>query len=95
MADRVMAISGNNNRKMIIEMCKLSNDIADAMEKEGIDDGVCGMRSIIAWAIKSSYTNPYDAAIKTLINKTSLDGENRVKLKTKLDESYFYQYKGK
>lgn len=94
-ADRVISISGNTDRKMVIEMCKLSDSIEMAMKKEGIDDGICGIRSIINWAIKATYTNPYDAAISTLINKTSLDDKNRVKLKKKLDESYFYQYKGK
>lgn len=92
-ADRVIAISGNQDRQMVLKMCEFADDIQTAMEKEGIDDGVCGIRSIINWAIKSIYTNPYDAAIKTLINKTSLDDYNRTKLHRKLDESYFYQYK--
>jgi hypothetical protein len=94
-ADRVISISGNTDRKLILEMCKLSESIQRAMDKEGIDDGICGMRSLINWAIKATYTNPYDAAIKTMINKTSLDEKNRRKLQKKLDESYFYQFKGK
>lgn len=93
-ADRVISISGNTDRKMVIEMCKLAEEIENAMDKESIDDGICGMRSIINWAIKATYTNPYKAAIKTLINKTSLDDKNRKKLQKKLDESYFYQFKG-
>lgn len=92
-ADRVISISGNTDRKLVMQMCEFTDKIQTAMEKEGIDDGICGMRSIINWAIKSTYTNPYDAAIKTLINKASLDDYNRQKLQRKLDESFFYQYK--
>lgn len=92
-ADRVISISGNTDRKMVMEMCKLGDVISNAMEKEGVDDGVCGMRSLINWAIKATYTNPYEAAIKTLINKVSLDSKNRNKFMRKLDESWFYQFK--
>lgn len=92
-ADRVMSISGNSDRKMVIEMAKLGETIQKAMDKEGIDDGICGMRSLIAWATKATYTNPYDAAIKTIINKTSMDPTNRNRLLKKLDESWFYQFK--
>lgn len=94
-ADRIMSISGCTDRTMVMEMAKLGESIANAMDKEGIEDGVCGMRSLINWAIKASYTNPYDAAIKTVINKTSLDAKSRNRLLQKLDESYFYQFKGR
>lgn len=94
-ADRVMAISGNTDRSLVIEMCKLSEEICAAMEKESIDDGVCGIRSIINWATKATYCNPYDAAIKTMVNKTSLDDRNRSKILRKLNESYFYQFKNR
>jgi len=94
-ADRIMSISGLEDRKMAIEMANLGEEISDAMEKEGIDDGICGMRSLINWAIKCSYCNPYDAAIKTVINKTSLDEKNRNRLMKKLNESWFYQFRGK
>lgn len=94
-ADRVIAISGNKDRSLIIEMCKLTEEICVAMEKEGIDDGICGIRSIINWATKATYCNPYDAAIKTMVNKTSLDERNRSKILRKLNESYFYQFKNR
>lgn len=94
-ADRVISVSGNTDRKMVVEMCKIGETVAKIMEKEGIDDGVCGMRSLINWAIKATYTNPYDAAIKTLVNKASLDDNNRKIIQKKLDESWFYQFKGR
>lgn len=94
-ADRITAISGCQDRNLVIEMAKFGESLSNAMEKEGIEDGVCSMRSLINWAIKSSYTNPYNAAISTVINKTSLDKKNRDRMMMKLNESYFSQFRGK
>lgn len=94
-ADRIMSVSGLKDRKMAIEMANLGASISDAMDKEGIEDGVCEVRSLINWAIKCSYMNPYEAAINTVINKTSMDRKNRLRMLKILDESYFYQFRGK
>lgn len=91
--DRVMSISGNTDRKLVMEICKVCDSIATMMDKEGITDGICGIRSAINWATKATYANPYRAALSTVIGKTSLREENQKRMLQKLDESYFFQFK--
>lgn len=93
--ERVMSISGNTDKKMVLEICKLCDSIESSMQKEGITDGICGIRSAINWATKAIYTNPYRAALSTVIGKTSLRDENQKRMLRKLDESYFFQFKNR
>jgi len=93
--ERVMSISGNKDKKLVMEICKLCDSIESSMQKEGITDGICGIRSAINWATKAIYTNPYRAALSTVIGKTSLRDENQKRMLRKLDESYFFQFKNR
>lgn len=90
MQERAMAISGFTDEKKAKEMAEIISDIGKTMAETGIDDGVCGMRSLIAWMIKTSIGyDPYQAALSTVISKTSGDPEARGALLKRLDESSF------
>lgn len=89
MAERAMSISGNTNEKDVIEMAQIVRDMASDMVSSGIDDGVCGMRSLANWALASRFEDPYDAFNECVLSKTSMDEESRLSLKKRIDESKF------
>lgn len=92
MAQRASAMSGNKDIVMIKEMAKVVTDINKKMHELGVSDGVCGMRSLINWAIKAKRIDPVDAAESTIISKVSLSDEEAKDLaKTILMESKFYE----
>lgn len=92
MAQRASAMSGNKDIVMIKEMAKVVTDINKKMHELGVNDGVCGMRSLINWAIKAKRIDPVEAAESTIISKVSLSDEEAKDLaKTILMESKFYE----
>ena len=95
MAERAMSMSGNENEDDVTEMAQIVKDIASDMIAAGIDDGVCGMRSLANWALASRFEDPYDAFHECVLSKTSMDEESRLSLKKRIDESKFKPMKGK
>lgn len=91
MVNRAMSISGETDFEKVNEMAKIILDISDDLLKSGIDDGVCGMRSLVNWVIKSKYMDAYKAGISTVVNKSSLDDEARDSIMKHLTESKFYR----
>lgn len=90
MVERVMAITEYPDEDVISEMASIVKDISASMVDMGIDDGTCGMRSLISWAMKAKITgNPYKAAMTTVLAKCSNDKEAREALLKRLDESSF------
>ena len=90
MMERAMSISGYTDEVKAKEMAQIVSDIGKTMNETGIDDGVCGMRSLIAWMIKTNIGyDPYEAALTTVISKVSGDPEARGALLKRLDESSF------
>lgn len=90
MMERAMSISGYTDEVKAKEMAQIISDINKTMSDTGIDDGVCGMRSLIAWMIKVNIGyDPYEAALTTVISKVSSDPEARGTLLKRLDESSF------
>lgn len=91
MAKRAMAISKHPSYETVLEMAQIITDIANSMKEMGVTSGVCGMRSLIAWSMKSLMMNPYDSAITTMVNKLSLEEEEREVLLARLNNSSFYK----
>ena len=90
MVERVMAITEYPDEDVISEMASIVKDISNSMIDMGIDDGTCGMRSLISWAMKAKITgDPYKAAKTTVLAKCSNDKEAREALQKRLDESSF------
>lgn len=95
MAERAMSMSGNENEEDVLEMAQIVKDIASDMVSTGIDDGVCGMRSLANWALASRFENPYEAFDECVLSKTSMDEESRLSLRKRIDESKFKPVKKK
>lgn len=90
MVDRVMAITEYPDEDVVAEMASIVKDINNSMVDMGIDDGTCGMRSLLSWAMKAKITgNVYKAAMTTVLSKCSNDKESREALQKRLDESSF------
>lgn len=90
MVQRVMAITEFPDEEVVTEMANIVKDISVKMAAEGIEDGACGMRSLISWAMKTKLTgDPYKAAMTTVLSKCSNDKDARDVLLMRLDESSF------
>lgn len=89
MAERAMSISGNENEEDVLEMAQIVKDIASDMVSSGIDDGVCGMRSLANWALAACFEDPYEAFNECVLAKTSFDEDSRASLRKRIDESKF------
>lgn len=89
MVERVVAIT-EYDEEIVTEMASIVKDIEVTMNEQGIDDGTCGMRSLLSWAMKAKITgDPYKAAFTTVLNKCSSDKDAREGLQKRLDESSF------
>lgn len=89
MAERAMSISGNTDEDVVLEMAQIVRDMAADLVKEGVDDGVCGMRSLTNWATNATFENPYKAFEKCVLSKVSMDSEVREAMRKRIDESSF------
>ena len=90
LTSRVASITGYKNLEELKEMSHIILDIASLMKDTGIDEGVCGVRSLIAWASKSMITgNVYKAFETTVLSKTSSNPDDREILKSRIEESSF------
>lgn len=93
MVQRVVSITGYDEDK-VSEMADIVKDLEAIMADQGIDEGVCGMRSLISWAMKANITgDPYKAAMTTVIAKCASNAEDREALMKRLDESSFHKAK--
>ena len=70
-------------------MAQIVRDMAADLVKEGVDDGVCGMRSLTNWATNATFENPYKAFEKCVLSKVSMDSEVREAMRKRIDESSF------
>ena len=89
MAERAMSMSGNTDSDVVLEMAQIVKDMAADLLKEGVDDGVCGMRSLTNWATNALFENPYKAFEKCVLSKVSMDSEIREAMRKRIDESSF------
>lgn len=90
MVARAMSASGNTDYGQVKNMAELIDKIGKFMAENGIDDGVCGMRSLIAWASKAALgIDPYKAFETTVLNKCSFDDEFLASIKDIIDNSAF------
>lgn len=90
MVQRVMSITGCTDELMIWNMVQVVKDINEYMRKYSIVDGVCGMRSLIDWVISTEIIGDvHDAALYTVINKSTSNVEDQEALITSALEPIF------
>jgi len=83
MADRAMKLTGYDDEYTMMQMVDIVNGISDHLHKKGINDGTCGMRSLIDWALSALITgDPYKSAHYTVISKATTDERERSSLVT-------------
>lgn len=90
MAERAALQTGFTDMKLLTEMAQITADISAEMEKQGIEDGTAGLRSLINWAKSTMITgDPYTSGMYTLISKTSVNKEDRDLLAKYLNSASF------
>ena len=82
MCSRAMSASGLTDKVVALEMTKFVKEVAEQMARTGVDDGVCGMRSLITWMTLVACGQDIKKSCETaVINKTSFDREIRDSLR--------------
>ena len=90
MAQRVMAVTGATDEYQVCQMVQVVNDLADHCRKNGVTDGIVGMRSLIDWVTSAEISgDPYTAAMDTIISKATTDEEDREALITSILDPVF------
>ena len=90
MAQRVMAVTGATDEYKVAQMVQVVNDLADHCRKNGVTDGIVGMRSLIDWVTSAEISgDPYTAAMDTIISKATTDEEDREALITSILDPVF------
>lgn len=90
MVERVMTITGEKDRNILVRMINFQNSIQLYLQKEEITDGVCGTSELIAWVNAYHLTNDLlSSATYTFVSKCSDDPEVRKYIATQV-ESQFY-----
>jgi hypothetical protein len=75
------------------DMISVVRGIQDIMRDHSITDGICGPRSLLNWAKLAKIGNPYNVALRCIINKCSQDAKKVAMCKEVLDASRFISYK--
>ncbi len=90
MVQRAMAVTGATDEYQVSQMVQVVNDMSEYMQKNGISDGTCGMRSLTDWITSTEVTgDPYRSALSTILSKATSDEEDRETLKTAILEPIF------
>ena len=85
MAQRAMERTGYTNASLVHEMAGIIEDISIYCKQNEIDDGVCGMRELIAWvkAVKAEGEDTaYENCIHCVIEKVTNDEEEQEAIKS-------------
>lgn len=87
--NQIKANSGLDDADTIKKMIKVMARIKEVLEDEGEINGICSVREITNWAsITKLMSDPYDAAIMTIINSASRNAEVQEKLITALETEF-------
>ena len=90
MVQRALSVTGCEDDVMVLQMVKVVTAMADHCQKNGIEDGTVGMRSLIDWIISAEITgDPYTSALYTVVSKATADEADRESLITAALEPYF------
>jgi len=90
MVQRALSVTGCEDDVMVLQMVKVVTAMADHCQKNGIEDGAVGMRSLIDWIISAEITgDPYTSALYTVISKATADETDRESLITATLEPFF------
>ena len=90
MAQRVMAATGAEDEYQVAQMVQVVCDMADFCRKNGVMDGVVGMRSLLDWVLSAQISgDPYTSALDTVVSKATADPEDREALITSVLDPVF------
>lgn len=90
MAQRVMAATGAEDEYQVAQMVQVVCDMADFCQKNGVMDGVVGMRSLLDWVLSAQISgDPYTSALDTVVSKAAADPEDREALITSVLDPVF------
>lgn len=74
----------------LTEMAQIVTDMAAMMQDQGMSEGTCGMRALIAWAMSVNVTkNIYDSFMLTVLPRCTPHKEDQDFLKKRILESSF------
>ena len=94
LVERCKAQTGFKDDALLKEMAQIVEDTSEAMNKDGIEDGTAGLRSLINWAQSTMITgDPYSSGLNCLISKTTSSAEDREKLAKRLASATFAKRK--
>lgn len=94
LAERCKRQTGFKDDTLLAEMAQIVIDISTQMNNEGIEDGTCGLRSLINWAESTMITNdPYSSGLMCLISKTTANADDRSSLEKRLAAASFAKRK--
>ena len=91
MVTRVASRVGwTGDESVLTEMAQIIKDISSMMNDQGMQEGTCGMRSLISWASSTMITNDaYSSFMLTVLPKCTPYKEDQDFLKKRITESSF------
>ena len=81
---------GAEDEYQVAQMVQVVCDMADFCRKNGVMDGVVGMRSLLDWVLSAQISgDPYTSALDTVVSKAAADPEDREALITSVLDPVF------
>ena len=82
--------TGAEDEYQVAQMVQVVCDMADFCRKNGVMDGVVGMRSLLDWVLSAQISgDPYTSALDTVVSKAAADPEDREALITSVLDPVF------
>ena len=82
--------TGAEDEYQVAQMVQVVCDMADFCQKNGVMDGVVGMRSLLDWVLSAQISgDPYTSALDTVVSKAAADPEDREALITSVLDPVF------
>ena len=89
LAERAYVQTELKDRDLLNKMAKVVAGITTNLRDCGDDTGVCGLRSMLAWARKTHiHGDPYAAAMTAVIGKCSTDRQTREEMKAVVETAF-------
>ncbi len=81
---------GAEDEYQVAQMVQVVCDMADFCRKNGVMDGVVGLRSLLDWVLSAQISgDPYTSALDTVVSKAAADPEDREALITSVLDPVF------
>ena len=82
--------TGAEDEYQVAQMVQVVCDMADFCRKNGVMDGVVGVRSLLDWVLSAQISgDPYTSALDTVVSKAAADPEDREALITSVLDPVF------